>query len=85
MRMITCEKAVGMVLELLEGALSPAARRALDEHLQRCPPCERLVATYKKTTELCRGAIVKQASPEFGERLLSFLRKQALHSDGDSR
>ncbi len=83
--MMTCEKAVGMVLDLLEGALSPARRRALEEHLRLCDPCDRLVESYKRTTELCRGAIVQQASPEFGERLLSFLRRHALHSDSNSR
>jgi len=83
--MMTCKKAVGMVLDLVEGELPPEDKRALEDHLQRCPPCERLVDTYKKTTELCRRAVVTEIPPEFGERLLSFLRRQALHSKSDPR
>lgn len=83
--MMTCEKAVGMVLDLLEDSLRPEARRALEEHLQRCPPCERLVDTYRKTTQICRKALVKQAPPELGERLLGFLRRQTLQPKGESR
>ena len=80
---IRCEQAVGLLLEFLEGTLAPEVRRGVEAHLARCQPCNRLVATYKKTTVLCRHALLRKPPPEFGDRLLRFLRERTLPNKGE--
>ena len=75
--MITCERAVDLLLDFLEGNLSPEVRKGLVKHFDDCPPCVRFVESYKKTTALCQEALRRQAPAEFGERLMRFLRQQA--------
>jgi anti-sigma factor RsiW len=81
--MMKCEVAVALVLELLEGTLSPEVRRSLESHLAKCQPCNRLVATYRRTVQLCRRALLRKPPPEFGDRLLAFLRERTLPNKGE--
>jgi len=78
-----CEIAVALVLEFLEGNLNPEVRRSLESHLAKCQPCSRLVATYKRTTQLCHRALLRQPPPELGDRLLRFLRERTLQNKGE--
>ena len=71
---MTCERAVGLVMDFLEGGLSPKIRESLQAHLDRCEACRRLVDSYRETSRLCREAWRLTPAPAFSERLVRFLK-----------
>jgi hypothetical protein len=74
--MLTCKKAAELWLDFVEDNLPPEVHRAMAAHLAGCKPCELFLESYKKTSVLCRKALLKQAPAELGNRLLSFLRSE---------
>jgi anti-sigma factor RsiW len=40
--------------EYIDGELDESLCECFDEHLQDCEPCQRFIATLRKTVELCR-------------------------------
>jgi anti-sigma factor (TIGR02949 family) len=77
---VSCDKTLGLLLELIEDAVDPSTRKELNQHLHDCPPCLHFLETYKKTKTLCAGALKKAAPPELTERLMTFLRQRAKSS-----
>jgi anti-sigma factor RsiW len=61
-------------VDYLEGELPPERARALDIHLEMCPPCVAFVKTYKGTVDVARKLSVEEIPPELTQRLLDFLR-----------
>ena len=49
---IVCQKAVELVTDYLEDALSPADRRRFEEHLATCPYCDEYLAQIRETIRL---------------------------------
>lgn len=74
-----CRECIDLLVDYLEGALPPERARALDLHLELCPPCVAFVRTYKGTVEVARTLPVEEIPPELIQRLIDFLR---LEKDG---
>ena len=50
--------------------------RALEIHLEMCPPCVAFVNTYKGTVDVARRLLVEEIPPELTQRLIEFLRRE---------
>lgn len=73
-KMVSCERVVELLLEYLEGGLSPEAHAAMKQHLERCPPCVAFARQYEKTSKVCRDELRRDMPEAMREHLLEFLR-----------
>jgi anti-sigma factor RsiW len=71
-----CQECIGLLVDYLEGELSPERARALDIHLEMCPPCVAFVRTYKGTVDVARNLPLDEIPPELTQRLLDFLHRE---------
>jgi anti-sigma factor RsiW len=51
-RDLTCQQAVELVTDYLEGTLSRRQRRRLEKHLRECPNCSAYLQQIRTTIEL---------------------------------
>jgi Putative zinc-finger len=70
-----CQECVDLLGEYIEGTLSPARAKALEDHLSFCPPCITFVRTYRATRRLCRSALAAEMPGELMSSLSLFLGK----------
>ncbi|MGH7319910.1 MAG: anti-sigma factor family protein, partial [Candidatus Rokuibacteriota bacterium] len=56
--------------------LPPERTRALEIHLEMCPPCVLFVRTYKGTVDVARNLPLDEIPPELTQRLLDFLIRE---------
>ncbi len=75
--MVTCKEAVDLLADFLERKLHPETQIEVETHMGDCAPCERFMQSYRKTSTLCRKALLKEAPAELMERLINFLRTNA--------
>jgi anti-sigma factor RsiW len=71
---MTCKSVAEQLLDYLDGELTEADTRDFETHLGDCATCRALLATYKKTTSLCRKTLLAGVPKELEDRCLSFLR-----------
>jgi anti-sigma factor RsiW len=69
-----CQECIDLLVDYLEGDLPPDRARALEIHLELCPPCWKFVRTYKGTIDVARTLPVDDIPPELTRRLIDFLR-----------
>jgi len=60
----------------VSGELPPDRARALEIHLDLCPPCVSFVNTYRDTVNIARTIQPDDIPPELTQRLIDFLRKE---------
>jgi len=70
---MTCQDAIALLSDYLEGVLSADFLRELDAHLSGCPACRAYLATYRKTRSLAADASRIQMPEEMKSRLREFL------------
>ncbi len=75
----SCQEVVDLLFDYLEEALPSDQMRALERHLESCPPCLAFVRTYKGTVAAARRLTVEEIPPQLTERLLDFLRREQAH------
>lgn len=71
----TCQHAVDLLTEYIDGRLAADLRHRLEQHLAACPPCVEFVNTYRATTKLCKKALAETLPEELAGKLTSFLRQ----------
>jgi anti-sigma factor RsiW len=76
----TCKELTRMILDYVNGSLSPSMRRAFQHHLRACPDCVSFLKTYKKTVEVTRSVRPGDIPPRVRDNILTFLRKRARQS-----
>ncbi len=74
--MSTCKEVVDVLLEYLDGEMTPELRSKLEEHFHGCAPCEEFLSQYRATVGLCRKALEKRMPDAVSERLKSFLHEK---------
>ncbi|MBI3454612.1 MAG: zf-HC2 domain-containing protein [Candidatus Rokubacteria bacterium] len=74
--MTRCQECIDLLVDYLEGELPPERARALDIHLEMCPPCVAFVRTYKGTVDVARKLPVDEVPPELTQRLIDFLKRE---------
>jgi putative zinc finger protein len=71
---MTCDDARDLFSALVDDALSPEERDALDEHLAVCPDCRRELEGFQRTVSLVRAAPPVRAPAGFVDRVLVVAR-----------
>ena len=51
-----CRQLVERLSRFIDGDLNETTRRAIREHLRRCPCCDDLLESLRQTVALCRDA-----------------------------
>jgi anti-sigma factor RsiW len=74
MRPVVCETGVELLMEYIEGTLSPDVRAALDQHLAGCARCAAFVASYLETPRIVRDATAVSLPADVEASLRAFLR-----------
>lgn len=75
---ISREQALELLTDYFEQRLSPELRRAVEAHIATNSLTKHVLETYKKTVVLCRESLKhRQSPPDFGPRLLGYLRQHA--------
>lgn len=77
----TCREVVEILFEYVEGELPEERRRAVQGHLDACPPCVAYVQSYHVTVTLSRK-LVQKAPPESLRERFIHAAKQAPHGTG---
>jgi anti-sigma factor (TIGR02949 family) len=72
--MFTCKDSASVLLEFLDGEMTPEEEQKLQEHLSACPPCVDFLRTYQSTPSLCKRALSKKMPTELSGKLTEFLR-----------
>ena len=76
MKSVVCASGVDLLMDYLEGELSPEVRAELDAHVAGCPRCIAFVASYRATPPLLRRATAVELPAELGTSLLAALRSR---------
>jgi anti-sigma factor RsiW len=74
MTAIVCASGVELLMDYLDGMLSPDVSRALDEHVAGCPRCAAFVESYRATPRILRDATAAALPADLEEKLKAFLR-----------
>jgi anti-sigma factor RsiW len=72
--MYTCKDSINLLLDFLDGELTPEDTQHLREHLQGCSPCVDFLRTYRATPGLCKRAMAHKMPQEMSTKLTEFLR-----------
>ena len=72
--MFSCKDSIQLLLDFLDGEMSPELARELEEHLAGCPPCVEFLQTYRQTPGICRKALAAKMPEELSAKLTEFLR-----------
>jgi predicted anti-sigma-YlaC factor YlaD len=73
-RDIVCQKAVELVTDYLEGALSRRDQRRFEGHLRGCPNCSAYLEQIKLTIALTGSIAPKELTPEARDDLVELFR-----------
>ena len=76
MKDIACISGVQLLMDYLEGALSPEVRAQLDAHVAGCQRCVAFIESYRQTPRLIREATDASVPADLQASLLAFLRSR---------
>ena len=80
---MTCQELVELVTAYLDGTLPDEDRAAFDDHLSRCPGCDRYLDQFRTTIELLGELPEDSLSAPGRERLLDTFAQWRRTSGGD--
>jgi len=72
-RMHSCREVAQLLIDYIDGELTPAQRRSIDLHLMACPDCRHCAETYLQTQALTQEIRYEDIPAEFQRRLRSVL------------
>lgn len=72
---ITCGSGVELLMEYLEGVLTPEVNAALQAHVAACERCSAFVASYRETPRILRTATAVELPADIQQSLRAFLRR----------
>jgi anti-sigma factor RsiW len=70
---VVCVDGVAVLMDYLEGLLSPADKAAVDAHVASCPRCVAFVESYRQTPRILRTATAADIPGDLAESLRVFL------------
>ena len=74
MKDVACMSGVELLMEYMEGALSPDVRAAIEAHVAGCARCEAFIASYRETPRIVRDATSVDMPADLEASLLTALR-----------
>jgi putative transcriptional regulator len=78
---LTCQEAIGLLVDYLERVLGSEILTALEAHLADCEPCRAYLNTYRKTRDLTARLGPADMPPELQNRIRDFLRDRILSGE----
>lgn len=72
--MFSCKDSIHLLLDFLDGEMTPEDQKHLEEHLAGCPPCVEFVRSYRATPGMCKKALARKMPEEVANKLSDFLR-----------
>ena len=72
-RMHPCREVAQLLIDYVDGELTPAQRRSIDLHLMACPDCQHCAETYLQTQALTQEIRYEDIPEEFQRRLYGVL------------
>jgi len=75
--MANCERSRELAQAYLDGSLAPAERVAFEHHLAACPPCRRVVASYRRLFAALAEPAIPEPAGDLAERTLTRIRAAA--------
>ena len=76
MKEIACVSGVDLLMDYLEGVLTPDVHAALDAHVAGCARCRAFIASYRETPRILREATASALPADLQASLLTFLRAE---------
>lgn len=74
---LTCRKIIlECLIEYEEGAMTPEDRRELERHFSDCPPCGRLLSTYRATGKTLKTLKPREIPPALAASVLAFVKSR---------
>jgi anti-sigma factor RsiW len=73
---VVCVDGVAVLMDYLEGVLSPADRDAVEAHVASCPRCVAFVESYRQTPRILRTATAAAIPRELADSLRAFLESR---------
>lgn len=73
--MKTCKEFCDCISDYLDGDMSEDLCRLLEDHLDRCPPCQLMYQSLATTVEICSQSIPAEIPDDVRENLRRFLRE----------
>ena len=74
MKSVVCMSGVELLMEYLEGALTPDVRAAIEAHVAGCSRCEAFIASYREMPRIVRDATRMEMPADLEASLLAALR-----------
>ncbi len=74
MKEIVCMSGVELLMDYLEGLLTPDVRTAIEAHVTGCRRCEAFIASYLETPRIVRDATRIEMPADLESSLLAALR-----------
>jgi len=72
---LSCEQAVALVTDYLEGALSRAEQARFERHLSGCPHCTEYLAQIRATIGLTHRLRSDELTPQMREHFVELYRR----------
>jgi len=76
MKDLVCASGVDLIMDYLEGALSPEVTADIEAHVASCGRCAAFIASYQATPRIVREASAFELPPDLEESLMAFLRRR---------
>jgi len=77
---MNCQDLIAVILEYLEGEMTPQDVEEFERHLEKCAPCRAYLATYRRTKEMAADVGRIEMPDEMKERLREFFHRRLLRS-----
>jgi anti-sigma factor RsiW len=74
--MMTCRQLTELLIDYVNGELTPEQQSTVHSHLCLCQPCVAYLETYKITIQLTRQLPPAPLPPQLVERLLAAMESQ---------
>ena len=76
MKKKSCRETIELLMDYLEGKLSPEDHEALKQHFSDCPPCLAFVRSYQEMPRILREATEIPMPQEMESRLQAYLKEK---------
>jgi anti-sigma factor RsiW len=74
-RDLSCQQAVGLVTDYLEGALTRSQRRRFEKHLANCPHCPEYLAQMRAVIALAGSITADDLTPRMRSEFIGLYRR----------
>ena len=74
-RDIGCAECIDLLSDYVDGILPEKQAKALEWHIESCPPCVVFVNTYKGTVDAAKRLRETSLPSELRDRLIAFLQR----------